>query len=68
MMQELRKVAPLFSCYIRAQEGEAFLGRMSTEQTAELRRVQRMVRAGDLPGDADIVGHEDDDHAQFALQ
>ncbi len=53
MMQELRKVAPLFSCYIRAQEGEAFLGRMSTEQTAEMRRVQRMTRAGDLPAEAE---------------
>ncbi|MHC5066335.1 MAG: FAD-dependent thymidylate synthase [Planctomycetota bacterium] len=52
MMQELRKVAPLFSCYIRAQEGESFMGRMSTEQTAEMRRLERMARAGDLPADA----------------
>ena len=34
---------------LRAQEGEAFLGRMQAEQTADDRRKRRMEAAGDTP-------------------
>ncbi|MGE3878482.1 MAG: FAD-dependent thymidylate synthase [Planctomycetota bacterium] len=48
MQAEIERVCPLFARYIRAQKGEAFLGRMQAEQTADERRLERMRRAGDL--------------------
>ena len=55
MLAKVRRVSPLFAGFIRAQEGEAFLGRMQSEQTADDRRKRRMEHAGDLP---DGLGHE----------
>ncbi|MFO1053449.1 MAG: FAD-dependent thymidylate synthase [Planctomycetota bacterium] len=49
MQAHIERVAPLFARYIRAQKGEAFLGRMQAEQTADDRRLERMRRAGDAP-------------------
>ncbi len=49
MLAEVRRVSPLFAQCIRAQEGDAFLGRMTAEQGADERRRRRMERAGDLP-------------------
>ena len=49
MQAHVERVAPLFARYVRAQKGEAFLGRMQAEQTADERRLDRMRRAGDLP-------------------
>ncbi len=48
MYREVQRVAPLFARTIRVQEGDAFLGRMQSEQTAEERRARRMKAAGDL--------------------
>ena len=48
LYREIQRVSPLFASFIRAQEGDAFLGRMTAEQSADDRRQQRMERAGDL--------------------
>ncbi|MCC6783986.1 MAG: FAD-dependent thymidylate synthase [Planctomycetes bacterium] len=50
MQAHVERVAPLFARYVRAQKGEAFLGRMQAEQGADERRIERMRRAGDLSG------------------
>ena len=47
MFKEVQRVSPLFASFIRAKEGDAFLGRMNAEQTADDRRQKRMERAGD---------------------
>lgn len=47
MLAHVREVSPLFASCIRAKEGEAFLGRMTSEQTADERRERRMKAAGD---------------------
>ena len=47
MFLQMQKVTPLFARYVRAKLGEAFLGRMQTEQTADDRRIKRMQAAGD---------------------
>lgn len=47
MLAHVRAVSPLFASCIRAKEGEAFLGRMTSEQTADERRARRMKAAGD---------------------
>jgi hypothetical protein len=47
MFQHVQRVSPLFAQFIRVQQGEAFLGRMSSEQTADERRLRRMKAAGD---------------------
>ncbi len=47
MMAHLQSVAPLFASLVRVKQGDAFLGRMSTEQGADQRRAQRIARAGD---------------------
>ena len=49
MQAHIERVAPLFARYVRAQKGDAFLGRMQAEQTADDRRLERMRRAGDAP-------------------
>ncbi|MBI5850375.1 MAG: FAD-dependent thymidylate synthase [Planctomycetes bacterium] len=48
MQEHVERVAPVFAHYVRAQKGEAFLGRMQAEQTADERRLDRMRRAGDV--------------------
>ena len=48
LFHAIREVSPLFASLIRVAEGEAFLGRMRSEQTADERRIERMERAGDL--------------------
>ncbi|MEM7200793.1 MAG: FAD-dependent thymidylate synthase [Planctomycetota bacterium] len=52
MFREVQRVSPLFAQLIRVQLGGAFLGRLETEQAADDRRRQRMLRAGDLPTDS----------------
>jgi thymidylate synthase ThyX len=47
MYREVQRVSPLFASLIRAHEGDAFLGRMTAEQTADERRGRRMRQAGD---------------------
>jgi thymidylate synthase ThyX len=47
LFKEVRRVSPLFASFIRAKEGNAFLGRMNAEQSADDRRQKRMERAGD---------------------
>jgi thymidylate synthase ThyX len=47
LFKEVRRVSPLFASFIRAKEGDAFLGRMNAEQSADDRRQKRMERAGD---------------------
>ena len=47
MFELLAQVAPRFARYVRVQKGQAFLGRMQNEQTADERRQRRMERAGD---------------------
>lgn len=47
MFAHLQRVSPLFAQFVRAQVGEAFLGRMQGEQTADERRQRRMQAAGD---------------------
>jgi thymidylate synthase ThyX len=47
MFEQLAAVAPRFARFVRVQKGQAFLGRMQTEQTAEDRRERRMQQAGD---------------------
>jgi hypothetical protein len=49
MFDLVEQVSPLFARFVRVQKGEAFLGRMQAEQTADERRLQRMIRAGDVP-------------------
>lgn len=48
MQHLVEQVSPLFGSYIRARKGDARIGRMDAEQTADERREQRMRRAGDL--------------------
>ena len=48
MQAAVERVSPLFGQFIRAQKGDAFLGRMVAEQTADERRKRRMQRAGYL--------------------
>jgi thymidylate synthase ThyX len=47
MFLHMQKVTPLFARYVHAKLGDAFLGRMQTEQTADDRRIKRMQAAGD---------------------
>ncbi len=47
MFAHVRAVSPLFAKFIRAKEGEAFLGRLASEMTADERRQRRMQAAGD---------------------
>lgn len=47
MFLRMQEVTPLFAHYVRARLGEAFLGRMENEQTADERRQKRMQAAGD---------------------
>jgi len=47
MFAHLQRVSPLFAQFVRAQVGDAFLGRMQQEQTADERRQRRMQAAGD---------------------
>ncbi len=47
MLAHVRKVTPLFAQFIRGKEGEAFLGRLDSEMTADERRQRRMHAAGD---------------------
>ena len=47
MLAHVREVSPLFARFIRAKEGEAFLGRLDSEMTADERRQRRMQSAGD---------------------
>lgn len=47
MFDHVERVSPLFARFIRVQKGEAFLGRMQTEQGADDRRLRRMQAAGD---------------------
>lgn len=47
MLQHVRAVSPLFARFIRAREGQAFLGRLDSEMTADERRQRRMQAAGD---------------------
>lgn len=47
MFHHLERVSPLFARFVRVQLGEAFLGRMQNEQTADERRLRRMQAAGD---------------------
>ncbi|MBK8100008.1 MAG: FAD-dependent thymidylate synthase [Planctomycetes bacterium] len=47
MFAAVQKVTPLFAQWIRARQGEAFLGRMENEQSADERRLRRMKAAGD---------------------
>lgn len=47
MFLHMQKATPLFARYVRAKLGDAFLGRMQTEQTADDRRMKRMQAAGD---------------------
>lgn len=51
MFREVERVSPLFASTIRAQLGHAFLGRLDAERGADERRRQRMIRAGELPGE-----------------
>jgi thymidylate synthase ThyX len=48
MHAAMQRVSPLFAQFVRAQHGEAFLGRMDSEQTADERKQRRMLAAGDL--------------------
>ncbi|MEO0479120.1 MAG: FAD-dependent thymidylate synthase [Planctomycetota bacterium] len=48
MYRLLREVAPLYAQFIQAFLGDAFVGRMVSEQTADDKRRERMRRAGDL--------------------
>ena len=48
MHREMERVSPLFAQFVRAQHGDAFLGRMESEQTADERKKRRMQAAGDL--------------------
>jgi hypothetical protein len=47
MQAHVERVAPLFASVIRARKGEAFLGRLESEMTADERRQRRMRAAGD---------------------
>ncbi|MFK7739695.1 MAG: FAD-dependent thymidylate synthase [Planctomycetota bacterium] len=47
MFAHVRRVAPLFAKFVRAKEGDAFLGRLDSEMTADDRRKRRMEAAGD---------------------
>jgi thymidylate synthase ThyX len=47
MFAHVQRVSPLFAQWIRARIGDAFLGRMASEQTADERRLRRMKAAGD---------------------
>ncbi|HEB52297.1 MAG TPA: hypothetical protein ENI87_03470 [bacterium] len=47
MFEHVRRVSPLFARFIRARLGDAFLGRLDSEMTAEERRQRRMEAAGD---------------------
>ncbi len=47
MQEHLERVTPLFARYVRARKGEAFLGRLESEATADERRLRRMKAAGD---------------------
>jgi thymidylate synthase ThyX len=47
MLAHVRRVSPLFAQFIRAKEGNAFLGRLDSEMTADERRQRRMQAAGD---------------------
>ena len=47
MLAHVRRVSPLFAKFIRAREGDAFLGRLDSEMTADERRQRRMQAAGD---------------------
>jgi thymidylate synthase ThyX len=47
MFAHVQRVSPLFAQWIRAKVGDAFLGRMQGEQTADDRRLRRMKAAGD---------------------
>ena len=47
MLAHVRNVSPLFARFIRAKEGDAFLGRLDSEMTADERRQRRMQSAGD---------------------
>jgi thymidylate synthase ThyX len=47
MQAHVERVAPLFARFVRARKGEAFLGRMAHEMTADERRQRRIEAAGD---------------------
>lgn len=47
MFAHVRTVSPLFAQFVRAKEGQAFLGRLESEMTADERRQRRMQAAGD---------------------
>lgn len=47
MHEHVRRVAPLYARFVRAQEDAVLLGRMRAEQGAEQRRLERMRAAGD---------------------
>jgi thymidylate synthase ThyX len=47
MLAQVRAVSPLFAQFIRAKEGDAFLGRLDSEMTADERPQRRMQAAGD---------------------
>jgi thymidylate synthase ThyX len=47
MFLRMQAVTPLFARYVRVRLGEAFLGRMENEQSADERRQKRMHAAGD---------------------
>lgn len=47
MFAHVRAVSPLFAQWIRAKQGDAFLGRLDSEMTADERRQRRMRAAGD---------------------
>ena len=48
LYREVQRVSPVFAQFIRAKEGQSFLGRMDAEQTADERRARRMMKAGDV--------------------
>jgi len=48
MQRLVEEVSPLFGRFVRASKGDARLGRMTAEETADDRRRERMRRAGDL--------------------
>jgi thymidylate synthase ThyX len=47
MLAHVRAVSPLFAQFVRAKEGNAFLGRLESEMGADERRQRRMHAAGD---------------------
>lgn len=47
MHEHVARVSPLFAQFIRAKKGDAFLGRLDSEMSADERRQRRMQAAGD---------------------